>query len=118
VNAEIVPGVSRPPRRSDYIPLVKGMRPFVSDEELVLRALTAPDARSGDGDQATACEYAWPLLDVIERTASRERDEPPGRCRYAARDPPHLPQRRLRRLELRWNVPPAAPLSTKGRRCE
>jgi hypothetical protein len=70
VNAEIVPGVSRAPKREDYIAVVKGLRPFCDGEELVLRSSLLLMRDRAMATKPTASEYAWPLLDVIERAAS------------------------------------------------
>lgn len=67
---EIVPGISRPARRDDYIPIVKAMRPFVDGEELQLRASLLLMRDRAMATKNTACAPAWTLLDVVERTAS------------------------------------------------
>lgn len=66
---EIVPGVARPPRKEDYFPIISGMRPFIKGEELELRASLMLMRDRAIATKNTTCEYAWPLLDVIERVA-------------------------------------------------
>lgn len=67
---EIIPGVSRPPSRADYEPIVKAMRPFLKDEELQLRAslLLMRDRALATKDRA--CQPSYELLSVVEREAS------------------------------------------------
>jgi hypothetical protein len=67
---EIIAGVSRPPRRSDYEPIVKGMRPFIEGEELELRSSLLLMRDRAMATKASASEYAWSLLDVVERVGS------------------------------------------------
>jgi hypothetical protein len=64
------PGIARSPRREDYEPLVKGLRPFVEGEELMLRSSLLLMRDRAMATKQTACEPAWMLLDVVERTAS------------------------------------------------
>jgi hypothetical protein len=70
VSAELVPGVHRVPRREDYIPIVKGLRPFVDGEELMLRASLLLMRDRSMSTKQSACAPAWALLDVVERVAS------------------------------------------------
>ena len=63
-------GVSRPPRREDYEPIVKGLRPFVEGEELLLRSSLLLMRDRAMATKRAACEPAWALLDVVERQAS------------------------------------------------
>jgi hypothetical protein len=70
VNAEVVPGVSRPPRREDYEPIVKGLRPFIEGEELVLRSSLLLMRDRAMATKFSACEPSWHLLEVVERVAS------------------------------------------------
>lgn len=63
-------GVSRPARREDYLPIVKALRPFIGEDELELRASLLLMRDQAMGRKNSACEPAWMLLDVIERTAS------------------------------------------------
>jgi hypothetical protein len=70
MNAEVVPGISRPPRREDYIPIVKGLRPFIGDEELTLRSSLLLMRDRAMATKNNACEPAWMLLDVVERVAA------------------------------------------------
>jgi hypothetical protein len=67
---EIIPGVSRPPRKEDYFPIVRGMRPFVGEEELTLRASLLLMRDRSMATKQSACAPAWALLDVVERVAS------------------------------------------------
>jgi hypothetical protein len=67
---EIVKGVSRPPRREDYEDIVRGLRPFVDGEELMLRSSLLLMRDRAMATKPTACESAWTLLDVVEREAS------------------------------------------------
>ena len=69
---EIVPGVTRPPRREDYEPLVKGLRPLCDGEELTLRSslLLMRDRAMATKARETTCAPSWALLDVVERVAS------------------------------------------------
>jgi hypothetical protein len=70
MNAEVVPGISRPPRREDYIPIVKGLRPFIGDEELTLRSSLLLMRDRAMATKQRACAPAWALLDVVESIAS------------------------------------------------
>lgn len=70
MNAEIVSGVSRPPRRSDYEPIVRGLRPLVGEEELTLRSSLLLMRDRAMATKQAACAPAWALLDVVERVAS------------------------------------------------
>jgi hypothetical protein len=70
VNAQVIPGVSRAPQRSDYEPIVRGMRPFVGEEELTLRASLLLMRDRAMSTKSNASEYAWALLDVVERVAA------------------------------------------------
>lgn len=67
---ELVAGIARPPRRSDYLPIVRGMRPFVSDEEADLRASLLLMRDRAMATKSNASEYAWALLDVVERVGA------------------------------------------------
>ena len=67
---EVVPGVARPPKREDYEPIVKGLLPFVGEEELMLRSSLLLMRDQAMGRKNSACEPAWAILDVIERIAS------------------------------------------------
>lgn len=67
---QIVPGVSRPPRREDYEAIVKGMRPFVDGEELTLRSSLLLMRDRAMATKQNASEYAWRLLDVVERVGA------------------------------------------------
>lgn len=69
---EIVPGVSRPPRAEDYAPIVRGLRPFLSDEEVQLRSslMLMRDRAISTKGASTTCAPSWALLDVVEQVAS------------------------------------------------
>ena len=69
---EIVPGVARPPRREDYEPIVRGLRPFVGEQELEFRSslLLMRDRAMSTKCASTTCAPAWALLDVVENVAS------------------------------------------------
>jgi hypothetical protein len=70
MNAEIVAGVSRVPRREDYEPIVKGLRPFIEGEELMLRSSLLLMRDRAMATKNGACEPAWMLLDIVERVAN------------------------------------------------
>jgi hypothetical protein len=67
---ELVPGISRVPRREDYEGVVKGLRPFVCGEELSLRSSLLLMRDRAMATKSRACEPSWHLLDVVERVAS------------------------------------------------
>jgi hypothetical protein len=60
----------RVPRRSDYEPLVKAMRPLCSGEELELRASLLLMRDRAMATKKIACTPAWALLDVVENVAN------------------------------------------------
>jgi hypothetical protein len=66
VNAPAI----RPPRRDDYIPIVKGLRPLCEGEELELRSSLLLMRDRAIATKAAACAPSWQLLDVVERVAS------------------------------------------------
>lgn len=70
MNAELVPGISRPPRREDYEPIVRGLRPLCEGEELMLRTSLLLMRDRAMATKLRASEYAWPLLDVVERVGA------------------------------------------------
>lgn len=70
MNAELVAGISRPPRREDYEPIVKGLRPLVEGEELTLRSSLLLMRDRAMATKQAACAPSWALLDVVERVAS------------------------------------------------
>lgn len=63
-------GISRGARREDYHAIVRGLRPFVGDEELDLRSSLLLMRDQAMGRKNVACEPAWHILDVIERLAT------------------------------------------------
>jgi hypothetical protein len=60
----------RPPRRSDYEPIVKGLRPLCDGEELTLRSSLMLMRDQAIATKMHACEASWQLLDVVERVAA------------------------------------------------
>jgi hypothetical protein len=70
MNAELAPGISRPPRREDYEPIIRGLRPLVDGEELMLRSSLLLMRDRSMATKQSACAPAWALLDVVERVAS------------------------------------------------
>jgi hypothetical protein len=69
-QGELVPGVSRPPSREDYEPIVRGLRPLVDGEELMLRSSLLLMRDRAMATKRNASEYAWTLLDVVERVGA------------------------------------------------
>jgi hypothetical protein len=67
--AEIMPFV-RSPRRSDYDAIVRGLRPFVGEEELILRTSLLLMRDRAMATKPIACESSWALLDIVEREAA------------------------------------------------
>jgi len=65
----------RPPRRDDYVPIIKGMIPFCEGEELQIRTSLllmrdrAMATKAGAVDSGMSSS-AWALLDIVEREAS------------------------------------------------
>jgi hypothetical protein len=70
VNAPLVPGVSRPPRKEDYFAIVQGLRPLCEGEELQLRASLLLMRDRAMATKKSACEPSWGLLEVVERLAN------------------------------------------------
>lgn len=68
-RGEIVPGVHRPPRREDYAPIIKALRPFVKGEELDLRCSLLLMRDRALANKPYACSPAWALLDVVQTEA-------------------------------------------------
>lgn len=60
----------RPPHRSDYEPIVKGLRPLCDGEELMLRSSMLLMRDRAIATKPTACGPSWTLLDIVEREAS------------------------------------------------
>jgi hypothetical protein len=73
VNAPLVPGVSRPPRKEDYFAIVQGLRPLCEGEELMLRSSLLLMRDRAMACKNAACAPSWALLDVVERVASESR---------------------------------------------
>lgn len=63
-------GISRTPRREDYEPIIKGLRPHCDGEELTLRSSLLLMRDRSIATKQAACAPAWALLDVVERVAS------------------------------------------------
>ena len=70
MTAPLPEGVARVPRREDYFPIVKGLRPFLADEEVELRASLLLMRDRAMATKPRACTPAWALLDVVENVAS------------------------------------------------
>lgn len=60
----------RPPRRSDYEPIVRGLRPLCDGEELMLRTSLLLMRDRAIATKPRACEPSWALLDLVECEAS------------------------------------------------
>lgn len=60
------------PKREDYEPAVKCFLPSARGEELNLRASLLLMRDRAMSAKRGACEEAWQLLDLVERTASRD----------------------------------------------
>jgi hypothetical protein len=56
----------RVPRRSDYDPIVKGLKPLCAGEELELRTSLLLMRDRAMATKPNACEPSWHLLDVVE----------------------------------------------------
>lgn len=70
MNEPLPAGVSRPANRSDYIPIIQGLRPFVEGEELELRCSLMLMRDRAIATKLIAKDPAWTLLDVVQREAS------------------------------------------------
>jgi hypothetical protein len=64
--------IPRPVRRADYEPIVRGLRPCIGDEELMLRSslLLMRDRAMATKGVPTTCAPSWALLDVVEQVTS------------------------------------------------
>jgi hypothetical protein len=60
----------RPPSKDDYFPIVKGLRPFIGEEETDLRASLLMMRDRAMATKSAACAPSWALLDVVEQIAS------------------------------------------------
>lgn len=60
------------PKREDYEPAVKCFLPSAFGEELELRASLLLMRDRAMSVKPVACEEAWQILDLVERTASRD----------------------------------------------
>ena len=70
MNAEAAASTLRPPRRADYVSIVRGLKPLCHGEELDLRCSLLLMRDQAMGRKNVACEPAWLILDVIERIAT------------------------------------------------
>lgn len=61
---------TRPPRRSDYEPIVKGLKPLCDGEELMLRSSMLLMRDRAIATKQVACEPSYMLLEVVERISS------------------------------------------------
>lgn len=57
----------RPPRRSDYEPIVRGLRPLCDGEELMIRTSLLLMRDRAIATKPIACASAWALLDIVEK---------------------------------------------------
>lgn len=62
--------VPRPPHRSDYESIVKGLKPMCDGEELMLRSSLLLMRDRAMATKQIASEPSWRLLDVVERISS------------------------------------------------
>lgn len=62
----------RPPRRSDYEPIVKGLRPLCEGEELMLRSSLLLMRDRAMATKRTASPAGYALLDMVEQVTSGE----------------------------------------------
>lgn len=62
----------RHPKREDYEPNVRMFLPSAQGEELELRASLLLMRDRAIATKPIACEEAWQILDLVERTASRD----------------------------------------------
>lgn len=70
MTAALPNGVARGPVKEDYFAIVRGLRPLIGEEELMLRSSLLLMRDQAMGRKNSACEPAWAVLDVIERIAS------------------------------------------------
>lgn len=63
-------GIARPPRREDYEPIVRGLKPLCDGEELMLRTSLLLMRDRAIATKATACEASYVLLELVERETS------------------------------------------------
>lgn len=66
------------PKREDYEPAVKCFLPGVSGAELDLRSSLLLMRDRSMAQKPAACEEAWAILDIVERTAARDAFRPMG----------------------------------------
>jgi hypothetical protein len=68
---DAAPLTVRSPQRSDYEPIVRGLKPLCDGEELVLRSSLLMMRDRALATKPIACEPSWALLDVVEKEASQ-----------------------------------------------
>lgn len=64
------------PKREDYEPVIRNFMPGVEADELELRASLLLMRDRAISTKPIACEEAWQILDLVERTASRDAFRP------------------------------------------
>ena len=71
MNAQIIPGVARPPNRSDYEPIVRAHMAtrHVEGEELMLRASLLLVRDRAIATKFISCEPSYTLLELVEKEA-------------------------------------------------
>lgn len=62
--------VTPPPRRADYEPIVRGLRPLCDGEELMLRSSLLLMRDRAIATKQIACQPSYMILEVVERIAS------------------------------------------------
>ncbi len=60
----------RPPRREDYEPIVKGLMPYCSGEELMIRCSLLLMRDRALATKPVASASGWALLDIVEKEAN------------------------------------------------
>lgn len=58
------------PKREDYVPTIRAFLPGVEGHELELRSSLLLMRDRAIATKPAACEEAWQILDLVERTAS------------------------------------------------
>lgn len=66
---QVVP-IPRALNRSDYLPIIRALRPRLGDEELNFRASLMLISARASAAKETACEPAWAVLNVVQVQAS------------------------------------------------
>lgn len=64
-------GIARPPRKEDYFDIVRGLRPFIEDEEMQLRSslMLMRDRAIATKNSPRISDHAFDILDVVHRIA-------------------------------------------------